>query len=342
MKYKIGDRVRLNSTGKTGTVAAQLGNDRVQVRLDGGLGHLPAPEAALSPVTDKGAAPVASPSNGRREGPTTPEHGVQLAFDPQFDGEGNPESYQLYLLNGTTHRILYEVKVKTGSTQHFLKFGPLPPHDKLKLNTVPYAWLNERLSVELDVRVAIEGGTGPRHFQQLRIKPKQFFGSYREVAELSRGAHLYTVFGRLDDRSVADRAGQVSLKELTRAQLRKQPAAAGVPTVPTTVQTGPGASPKERAAFSDVLDLHLTALVDDARTIPKERALEVQLAAFDRYMDQALRLDVPQVYVIHGVGDGVLKAAVHKRLATVPFVRKFHNSYHPRYGYGATEVLFEL
>ena len=65
------------------------------------------------------------------------------------------------------------------------------------------------------------------------------------------------------------------------------------------------------------------------------------MRAFDQYIDQALRLDVKQVYIIHGVGDGVLKAAIHKRLETVPFVRKFHNSYHPRYGYGATEVLFE-
>ena len=334
--------MRLNSTGKTGTVAAQLGEDKVQVRLDGGLGHLPAPEAALSRVNDGETSAEPTNADARTTRAVTTDRGVQIAFDPQFDDEGNPESYQLYLLNGTGLRILFEVKVKTGTAQHFQKFGPLPQHDKIKLTGVPYSWLNERLSVELDVRAAVEGGTGPRHFHQLRIKPKQFFGSYREVDELSRGAHVYTVFARLDDRSVADRAGQVSLKELTRAQLRKQSGTANVSNPSSAASPISGASPQERAAFSDVLDLHLSALVDDARTVPKERALEVQLAAFDRYMDQALRLDVPQVYVIHGVGDGVLKAAVHKRLATVPFVRKFHNSYHPRYGYGATEVLFEL
>lgn len=261
---------------------------------------------------------------------------MQLAFDPVYNGEGEPESYQLYLLNGTGHRILFELKVRTGDTARFNKFGPLPAHDKLKLTQVAYHWLNERLTLDLDVRAAVEGGTGPRHFQQLKIKPKQFFSSFRDVPDLSRGAHVYTVFARLDSSSVADRSTGPSLKELTRAQLQKQPKSAATnknAAAPSTLQA--------RTEFNETLDLHLSALVDDPGQIPRDEVLATQLRAFDAYMDQALRLDVKQVYIIHGVGDGILKAAIHKRLPTVPFIRKFHNSYHPRYGYGATEVLFE-
>ena len=344
MPFQIGDRVELIATGKPGTIAALLPGGRVEVRLDGGLGHLPAPPDALRPLTGS-SAPASDPkptaltetsSTPSQQSPAGPG-GVQLAFDPSFDAEGNPETYQLYLLNGSPHRLLYEVKVKTGETQRFQKFGPLAPRAKLNLTRIDYSWLNERLSVEMDLRAAVEGGTGPRHFHVLRVKPKQFFNNYREVPSLSRGAHLFTLFERIDTRSVADRAEQTSLRELTRAQLRQsgKGAAPAPPPPPTN-------DPAARAAFNDVLDLHLSALVKDPATIARDRALETQLRAFDRYMDQALRMDVPQVYIIHGVGDGVLKAAIHKRLQTVPFVRHFHNSYHPRYGYGATEVLFEL
>jgi hypothetical protein len=336
MSYKVGDRVTMLRTKQTGTISALLKNDLYQIRLDGGMGHLPAPEHAIAlldgtsapaaPPTQASAAPKAK-SNGQHD------TGIQLAFDPLFDSEGEPESYQLYLINGTGSRILYELKVQTGENKRSSKFGQLPPYDKLKDTLVPYHWLNERLIVSLDVRAAVEGGTGPRHYQQLKIKPKQFFSSYREVPELSRGAHLYTVFPRLDASSVAERSSGPSLKELTRAQLKKQLQPTVTPTNPSDLAA--------RSDFNTTLDLHLSALVDDPTSVPKNKAMEVQMQAFDAYMDKALRLDIKQVYVLHGVGDGVLKAEVHKRLQHVPFVRKFHNSYHPRYGYGATEVLFD-
>ncbi|MCP9235362.1 Smr/MutS family protein [Lewinella sp. JB7] len=332
MNFKVGDRVIMSRTQKTGTVSSLLGNDLFQVRLDGGLGYLPAPSHALSLISGD-TAPAAPPRTAPIQRDSQHDTGVQLAFDPIFNGDGDPESYQLYLINGTGSKLLYEIKVHTGSTKRAAKFGPLAAYDKLKFELIPYHWLNERLTVDLDVRATVEGGTGPRHFQQLKIKPKQFFSSYREVPELSRGAHVYAIFPKLDARSVADRSSGPSLRELTRAQLKKQ-------------QPVPAAPPAEnpllaRSEFNDTLDLHLSALVDDPASVPKQEALAVQMRAFDAYMDQALRLDVKQVYVLHGVGDGILKAEVHKRLKHVPFVRKFHNSYHPKYGYGATEVLFE-
>ncbi len=336
MSFRIGDRVTMLRTSKTGTISSLLGNDLFQVRLDGGLGYLPAPSHAIALVRgDAPPAPAAAPG----ESVTTAQRsahdtGVQLAFDPVYDSDGDPESYQLYLINGTGSKILYEIKIKTGETKRNSKFGPLPPYDKLKYELIPYHWLNERLTIDLDVRAAVEGGTGPRHFHQLKIKPKQFFSSYREVPELSRGAHLFTVFARVEATSVADRESGPSLRELTRAQLKKQPEA----VVP---KPAPDTKLQDRTAFNETLDLHLEALVDDPTRVPKDQVLSTQLRAFDHYMDQALRLDVKQVYVIHGLGDGVLKQAVHERLKHVPFVRKFHNNYHPRYGYGATEVLFE-
>ncbi len=335
MSFHVGDRVTMLRTNKTGTISSLLGNDLFQVRLDGGMGYLPAPSHAIALLKGEPSAPAAPPATSR---PSTQQGqhdtGVQLAFDPLFNPDGDPESYQLYLLNGTRNRILYELKVKTGVTKRSSKFGPLPAYDKLKYELIPYHWLNERLTIDLDVRAAVEGGTGPRHFHQLKIKPKQFFSSYREVPELSRGAHLFTIFAKVDASSVADRETGPNLRELTRAQLKKQPEQAAAKPSPDTAL-------KDRTEFNDTLDLHLEALVDDPSRVPKDKVLSTQLQAFDLYMDQALRLDVKQVYVIHGLGDGVLKAAVHERLKHVPFVRKFHNNYHPRYGYGATEVLFE-
>jgi len=61
---------------------------------------------------------------------------------------------------------------------------------------------------------------------------------------------------------------------------------------------------------------------------------------FDRFIDKAIRLGVPRVYVIHGIGKGKLKNMIASRLIQIPEVQTFKNEYHPRYGWGATEVIF--
>lgn len=340
MNFKIGDRVTMLRTGKTGTVSATLAGDMVQVRLDGGLGHLPVPVHALGPLdpdNPPASAPAPDTPSERRESARqrdTHDTGIHLAFDPQFDHAGEPERYQLYLINGTGSRILYEVKVRTADRQQASRFGPLGSYEKKVVADVPYPWLNERLSVDLDVRAVVEGGTGPRHFQQVKVRPKQFFGSYRDVPELSRQAHLFTVFPRLEAVSVADRSSSgPSLRELTRAQLKKQPPAKAAPPRLSSLEA--------RTAFNPVLDLHLEALVDDPAAVPRDKVLSTQMEHFDRFIDRALRLDVERVYIVHGLGNGILKTEIHAKLQHTPFVKRFTNEYHPKYGYGATEVEFE-
>lgn len=324
MKLNVGTRVKMTRTGQAGTVSALLEDGMVEVKLDGGLGYLPAPPEALRLVEK---IKEADSSGGKGSG-------IQLAFDPLFDGQGQAEAYHLYLLNGTNYKILYEIKVHTGEQKQGTKFGPLSAGEKLKYLKVPYQWLNERLTIALDVRAVVDGGTGPRHFHTLKVKPKQFFGSYRDVPELSRGAHLFTVFQTIEAASVADRNTKTSLRELTRAQVKSKPSGATITApAPTDLQ--------RRIDFDEVLDLHLTSLVDDPAGLPKDRALELQMEAFDIFMDTALRLDVKQVYVVHGLGNGVLKTVVHQRLKHFPFVKTFNNNHHPRFGFGATEVTFE-
>ncbi|WP_116105474.1 Smr/MutS family protein [Lewinella sp. IMCC34191] len=336
MNFKVGDRVSLLRTGKAGTISSVLPNDSYQVRLDGGLGHLPAPGHALA-LLDPESPPPAPPAPDRpASGLQDDRHdtGVQLAFDPIFNEEGEPANYQLYLINGTRSKILFEIKVKTGDRQRSSKFGPLPPYEKKRLDLIPYAWLNEKLTVDLDVRAAVEGGTGPRHFHQVKVRPKQFFGSFRDVPELSHGAHLFVVFPHLKATSVAENESSGStLREITRAQLKKQPGSKPETMRPPSLQ--------ERGDFNPVLDLHLSALVDDPSTVSKDKVLSLQMEHFDRFVDQALRLDVERIYIVHGLGNGILKTEIHQKLEHVPFVRKFSNDYHPKYGYGATEVVFD-
>ena len=319
-------------TGATGSIAECLPNGNFQVRLDGGLGYLPAPGHALALTEGEIAAPA--PVAPQNTGPAAATGGVQLAFDPLFNEEGEPSRYQLYLINGTPNRILYEIKVRTAEKQHLSKFGPLAAGEKLRLNTIAYAWLNDRLQVDLDVRAAVSDGTGPRHYQQVKIRPKQFFSSFRHVTALNHGAHQFTVFPRLRERTEEGTGAPSStLREITRAQMKPGSAKAGPPPRRPSLA--------DHSDFNPVLDLHLEALVPDPKAVARDKILSLQMERFDAFIDQALRLDVDRVVIVHGLGNGILKTEIHQKLQHVPFVRNFTNDYHPQYGYGATEVFFD-
>ena len=174
MNFNVGDRVSLLRTGKAGTISGKLPNDTYQVRLDGGLGHLPAPGHALALLDANSPAPAPAAPQQPAAGQVNDRHdtGVQLAFDPIFNDDGDPEKYQLYLINGTRSKILFEIKVKTGDRQRSSKFGPLPAYDKLRLDLIPYGWLNEKLSVDLDVRAVVEGGTRTASLPRIESSPE--------------------------------------------------------------------------------------------------------------------------------------------------------------------------
>ncbi len=343
MAFNIGDRVRMKRTENGGTVTRLLPGDLVQVKLDGGLGHLPIPAEALE-------AETSAKSRAEQEPPPAPTadavvskanlhegHGVQLAFDPQLNNEAEPVAFEVYLLNSTGAKIIYELNVYTGQTRRWTKSGLLDPTSKKRLDAVEFRWLNEKLQVTVDARVVEAGGTGPRHFEKLRIKPAQFFASYVDVPQLYRDAHLYSVFGELRKTGVPDPAAAPptpSLRELTRREAAKR-------TGRATRKPPPTNEVAERAAFPEKLDLHLAQLVDDPDEVPKHLVLQYQIKAFEQYLDEAVRLGVDSVWIVHGVGNGVLKRAIHRQLHRKQFIRDFKNEYHPKYGFGATEILFD-
>ncbi len=62
------------------------------------------------------------------------------------------------------------------------------------------------------------------------------------------------------------------------------------------------------------------------------------LAELDRFLDQSFRQELRQVSVIHGMGKGILKAAIHKRLRELPFIKSFHHPPHKDGGEGKTII----
>ena len=89
------------------------------------------------------------------------------------------------------------------------------------------------------------------------------------------------------------------------------------------------------------LDLHIENLVKEWEGLKNIAILAIQLNEFQRYLDLAISHHQHTMIVIHGLGRGKLKDEIHTILKQTPEVERFVNEYHPRYGYGATEIFFK-
>ncbi len=352
MLFSIGTKVRLLQSGEFGKVVELLDQQMVLVELEEDGLEIPVflenlePAAAFydtRPGTKSKIVPGKRPVNQESPPPPNPHAeyfilssmGIQLAFDPVLRPDATAESYRIFLINDTHQDVLFTIQLQLQQEAIFKKHGKLPGPGLEEVGKLYYDELNEQPIFTIECRALRTDGTGPKQEQQLRIKPARFFKSVRTAPLLDRQVHHYIVFEQIDTERPSPKEQKEDLQTYTQRLAR---------TKPHQVQAIRRLLPhevEEMAHFSPEIDLHIEALTDYSGSMKPADILHLQLVQFERYIDRAIRLGVDRVFVIHGLGKGRLRDAIATRLLQTPHVKTFKNEYHPRYGYGATEVIFE-
>ena len=260
---------------------------------------------------------------------------VFLAFLPDPDPDGTVGRYEVFLINDTASPALFTSAFFLRDVLQARENGKIGPRSFHSLGFLFFDHLNDQPVYELECwRVSTEG-TGPRIFRNLRIKPQQFFRNARKAPLLDQQAHVFEVF-----QSLEPPPPKADKKQDLRTYTKEM-----------TGQTGeeediygdwrdalPGV--KEYAEFIPEIDLHIEVLTERHAQLSTAEILRTQMSHFEKFLAKAIRLGVPSVFIIHGVGKGVLRDAIAQRLRQHPNVPEFKNEYHPKYGWGATEVIF--
>lgn len=259
--------------------------------------------------------------------------GLQLAFEPMPGRDGFVTRYKAWLINDTNYEFLVEFDLYVGDRTVFGSDEKIGATTVLELGDLIYDDLNDSPEVEITIQRITTAGPDEPLRKVLKIKPKQFFNSLQTAPILNMLAHLYLLFDSFEPRSPDQ---QDDLKAYTREKTApKRTASAGNSTPFRAFNV------EEFASFIPEIDLHIENLSKGYARLDKSEILRIQLSHFERFMEKALRLGVPKVFVIHGMGEGKLRDAIADRLRGRPEVHKFKNEYHHKYGYGATEVIFE-
>ena len=349
MLFAIGTKVRLKHTGDHGEVTKMLADGMLNVWIPAQEMEIPVFEEDLIREQDY-QAPIAKVKTSLNAIPTPSEkvvqyappastdnysafksQGVQLAFDPKYDIDGRTTHYEVFLLNDADAEFIFSIKSNLPNQSAKTTHGKLIAHSSFQLDNLLFDQLNDTPIFDIECWEVTTAGTGNKQQKSLKIKAKQFFKKVNIAPLLDRAVHLYVLFENTATKKPNKEEG---LKAYTQKNVR-----------PVQYQQSGNDKynvhdVKEYANFSGEIDLHIENLSSRKGKMSSSEKLQLQLDHFERYLDKAIRLGVPRIYVIHGIGKGKLRNMIASRLIQMPEVKTFKNEYHPRYGWGATEVIF--
>lgn len=346
MLFSIGTKVRFKHTGDLGEIIERLGDGMVNVYLIEDDMEIPTFEDDLVRAEDysKKTSVKAKFVKGKKEKkpfvPPKPQietqytiiksKGIQLAFDPVYKSDGLTEKYQMYLINDTRTDVIFTFELFLNDKSKKKTSGRLPAISILEIGELLYDQLNDYPEIDMECWRVTTSGTGSRMFKTLKIKAKQFFKKLITAPLLNRQAHLYIVFEKLEN--LPKHQDKEDLKTYTQRNVR-------VLKKDHPFYEYDQYNVQEYAEFVPEIDLHIEKLVTTTRKMNNAEIIKIQLRHFEAYLAKAIRLGVSPVFIIHGVGKGRLRDEIATRLIQNHEVLTFKNEYHPKYGYGATEVI---
>lgn len=223
-----------------------------------------------------------------------------------------------YYLDGTLHhKYRKELKSKKHFLLHELKTEQLNDLPALQISV----WVK---TTETNSEIAIE--------KEIKLKAKQFFSKLESEEFSKTGFLMYEVMKEIQQKKT-DNKNVVSDDSVFEEHNYKKKLAEKEKKKRHIVL--------QKAATPDVIDLHTEKLGIQIQNLSNTEILEIQLQHCRKFIENAITHKLEKVYVIHGLGKGVLKTSVENLLTEYSEIISYNNNYHPRFGFGATEIILQ-
>lgn len=318
----IGDKVRVLRGKEEGIITRIIDNKLIEIEIEDGF-QIPVlksevvvvakeentffkPEAA-SPTREKSSRQIFTPSQQAPEG-------IFLAFRPL-----NDRIMAAYLINQGRQQIPYTVfQESRGGVITGLACGTLNEGAFSKLAEISIQNFEEWPAYLFQFLFFSAGKNKEIKMpltKKLNFKAASFYKSKRVAPVLNAEAYTF----RLDSEASTVNADQLREK-LNESGLQASSQATAGETPPS------------------LLDLHIEKLSPHAPDLSSQEIISLQLSTFEKHLDQAIAAGLDEVVYIHGVGNGTLRNALHRRLSKDPNISYFKDAQKNKFGFGATQV----
>lgn len=311
----IGDRVRLLHGKEEGTVRKVSSGGRIEVEIEDGF-IIPALKSEVVIIAEAEKSYFGEHAGAIKE-PEAPlpisapkDQGLYLAFLPI-----NDQNLSLYLINDSHQPYLAHASEVYGGNQRTLYAGALNPGESKKID--------DRLMKELEewpafllrfipIQNKLEKAIAPFE-RQMKMKATQFFKHLSKAPILGKNVYLFAM--------------EQTTKDLDIRSLNSQ-----------LQEIAPKPEPIKIQKPARSIDLHIEELHPDPDQLSNSEKMRIQLEAFEKNLNQAMASGMDEITFIHGLGNGILRKEIHKRLSQLGNIKYFQDTQKDQWGYGATLV----
>lgn len=228
--------------------------------------------------------------------------------------------------NETVYRFVVKGEITFNGVNPISIKGDLRPGSYGEFGQLLFDQINDYPHFEMEIERHSEKGHEETFLCKIKTKPKHFLKMSNLRHWDNRPGRSYTVWKPEMEKN--------TLKNIPTPKMKSSPSIASSGRLVTIRDLS------ELAVFTRELDLHAEKLFKDPKSVSPEVIFNKQMKTFQWFMDKARSMNVERVFIIHGIGSGRLKNEIAKRLQYDPAVSSYTNEHHPKYGFGATEVVF--
>jgi hypothetical protein len=322
-QMNIGDKVRLVHGREEGVIVKILSNGIVEIEIEDGF-KIPAKQSEVVVINDmeqRAFRPSSTvnldPQRGYR--PQTPEvmalKGIYIAFVPLNDRE-----LSQHLINNTDFELPFMLSVGSDPHHKGLAAGVLKPKTQLKIQDLLIKDFEDWGTFTFQAfffRLAFMKLPEPL-VKKLKFRVNTFFKNSQKAPLLNKDAHLFQL----------DAEDSVTPVKLDAEKIKEGMFEKSTPEATLELPQKP----------SLTVDLHIEQLSNDSWAMNNAEMLKLQISTFERQFESAIANGMDEITFIHGVGNGVLKNEIHKRLSGNKNVKYFEDAQKEKFGYGATKV----
>jgi hypothetical protein len=310
----IGDKVRMLRGREEGVVTRFLDGKLVEIEIEDGF-RIPVLRSELAIVSTEETAQFKKPAAvdlGKQPAKEIiASKGIYMAFVII-----NDNALALYLVNNTDLDMPYTIGETHQDTYKGLQAGILKRKTSVKVHEVTTQNFENWPTYLLQMLFFKEGSIQLQEplIKKIRFRANSFFKAKQPAPLLGKDAYLF----QIDKENV-----EIQPQKIVEALFKDDKVVPKNNSIP---------------APSREVDLHIEKLSKDYNKMSNAEILQFQLQTFEKTLEQAIANGMDEITFIHGVGNGIMRMEIHKRLSKNPHVQFFKDAMKEKFGYGATLV----
>jgi len=313
----IGDKVRLLRGTEEGVIVKILNESTVEIEIEEGF-SFPVLRSEVV-VVSKSEGEHFNPKGGNdstqkpnvKSTQAIAEKGIYLCFEPKGD------VFIVWLVNNTDFELVFKADELLKGTIMGFSAGHLAAKSTTNIGAKSSASFESWPDLHFSCLFFQKGvyKSKPQFSRTVAFQASSFTAKSGDIPLVGKKGHVY----QLDEMVSKPDAKAIREEMLAPKQ---------------SVVTKKNMVPEKRKE----VDLHLDQLNAGAALQNTGQALPYQLAVFEKELDNAIAEGTDEVVFIHGVGNGVLREEIHKRLSKMKNILYFQDAQKDRFGYGATLI----